>query len=95
MWKEFLTFFLLYVIVIGGHATGHWWKRRQERKTRERAEHESLAALDPTATNTPHITPNHHAGAFMIAMCVHPSTLEFVKHYVVHFLIYSGYVIPH
>lgn len=92
MWKEFLTALIIYAFVMLAHI-GH--KHYEAWRERKQDEAKRLAALDAISPfQRPIITPHAHAFAFM-AGCIGPSCLEAVKHYVVHFLIYSGYVIPH
>lgn len=93
MWKELLTLAFLYVIVIGGHAVhqrvARWYDARKETEARA----EALDAISPFPRIV-HVGARH-ACAVAVAGVFHPVTLETCKHYIVHFLIYSGYVIPH
>lgn len=98
MWKETLIFVAIYTYAVGIHALAHrWagWRARLEARRRAR-EDTSLDAISPLSRDVPthHTAGKTHAVALIVAACAHPATLESVKHYAVHFLVYSGYVIP-
>lgn len=100
MLKEIFIFALIYVFALGSHTVGHRlhaWREARRRKA------DALAALAPLDAMTP--APGLHAIctaakcrthviAFGVAAISNPASAETIKHYVVHFLIYSGYVIP-
>lgn len=89
MWKEVLIFATLYAFVIGAHLAHKRYAAWKERRAREREAANALAPISPMDV------PNGraHTLAFLVA-AVGPHGVEAVKHYVVHLLIYSGYIIP-
>lgn len=95
MWKELLTAITIYLFVLGAHLAHKHYDAYKERKRREEADRAALDALSPLVRPViVQASPHAHALAFA-AGCVGPSCLEAFKHYLVHFLVYSGYVIPH
>lgn len=102
MWKELATFLILYFVAVAGHGAGHRWHARQARKARERMEADTLNAISPLYIAPDELSRwhpahpgNKHLSALLLAFVVHPATAASAKEYVIHFLVYSGYVIGH
>jgi hypothetical protein len=92
MWKELLTFVLFYGIALAAHTTHARW---QAWHARRKAQHDALKGLD--AISPLHVPDAHraHWTAGVIALVAHPAMAASTHEYIVHFLVYSGYVIGH
>lgn len=102
MWREAATFLILYFVAFAGHSLAHRWHERQLRKAKAERDADTLNALSPLyvapdelARWHPAHPGNKHLTAFLLAFVVHPATAASAKEYVIHFLVYSGYVIGH
>lgn len=104
--NEFITLGALYVLVLSGHHIPHFlaqWRERRNAKRRAADENaHTLDILSPLYREDPGPRTSfvkhckRHAVAATAAVLLHPATIETGKHYAVHFVIYSGYVIrPH
>lgn len=92
MLKEIAVFCLLLVFAYCTEHLHRWWNRRAERKRAQgQEEDDALGPISPL--------PNLSRGVLhsVVVCCsiavVNPTATEAAKHYIVHFLIYSGYVI--
>jgi hypothetical protein len=102
MWKEMATFLVLYFVAMAGHGLSHRWHERQARKAKAAADADTLNAISPLYVGPDEMSrfhpahpDNRHLTALALAFVAHPATAASAKEYVVHFLIYSGYVIGH
>lgn len=98
MWKEAFVLIALYLLVIATHEIGQAWKARAELRRRLKADADALAPLSALGPVEPKPLCfwgrcRRHAIAAAAAVIMHPATAETVKHYAVHFVVYSGYVI--
>lgn len=102
MWKELATFLILYFVAMAGHSFSHRWHARRAKKVKEAEEADTLNAISPLYVAPDELSrfhpahpDNKHLTAFLLAFVVHPATAASAKEYVIHFLVYSGYVIGH
>jgi hypothetical protein len=79
-----LAFLCFLGLSVGGHALGQYCETRRKRKAEAEAEQASVAA-----------TLHRHTVVALVGSSVfHPTTLEALKEFAVHIVVYSGAVLP-
>ena len=87
MYRELLTFAVMYALALVAHSLhGHAGRRRAHRR-------EVQATL--AARRGVRAYLRRHVLALCVATASHPVTHATVKEYIIHLVVYSGYVIPH
>jgi hypothetical protein len=102
--RELLTFLGFYVGVMGVDHCYHEYIRWKDARAKRHADREALLdtlnAISPLyrEPDAPILRAGRHAHFNLAALIgtasTHPATVEAVKGYVVHILVYSGYVMP-
>jgi hypothetical protein len=85
MWREVLTFLLIYAVILGAHALHERIQRRRLHASKREA------ATLPARKGLRSL--HRHALAIALTTATHPVTHAAVKEYVIHLVVYSGYVI--